>query len=41
MTTPVGAGADRAVMPAAFFGHGRPMNALELNRYTKAWRTFF
>jgi 4,5-DOPA dioxygenase extradiol len=28
------------VMPAAFFGHGSPMNALELNRYTSAWRTF-
>ncbi|MEU4643614.1 4,5-DOPA dioxygenase extradiol [Micromonospora sp. NPDC023814] len=28
------------VMPAAFFGHGSPMNALELNRYTSAWRAF-
>ena len=28
------------MMPAAFFGHGNPMNALESNRYTKAWRTF-
>lgn len=27
-------------MPAAFFGHGNPMNALELNRYTVAWRAF-
>src|SRR3954449_7795138 len=27
-------------MPAAFFGHGSPMNALELNRYTHAWRAF-
>jgi 4,5-DOPA dioxygenase extradiol len=27
-------------MPAAFFGHGSPMNALELNRYTAAWRAF-
>ena len=27
-------------MPAAFFGHGTPMNALDLNRYTRAWRTF-
>jgi 4,5-DOPA dioxygenase extradiol len=27
-------------MPAAFFGHGNPMNALETNRYTEAWRTF-
>ncbi|MEU2663580.1 4,5-DOPA dioxygenase extradiol [Micromonospora sp. DT46] len=29
-----------AVMPAAFIGHGSPMNALELNRYTQAWRAF-
>jgi 4,5-DOPA dioxygenase extradiol len=27
-------------MPAAFFGHGNPMNALEQNRYTQAWRAF-
>jgi 4,5-DOPA dioxygenase extradiol len=27
-------------MPAAFFGHGNPMNALETNRYTSAWRAF-
>ncbi|WP_416900744.1 4,5-DOPA dioxygenase extradiol [Micromonospora echinospora] len=27
-------------MPAAFFGHGSPMNALEVNRYTPAWRAF-
>jgi 4,5-DOPA dioxygenase extradiol len=27
-------------MPAAFLGHGNPMNALEHNRYTEAWRTF-
>ena len=26
--------------PAAFFGHGNPMNALEINRYTSAWRSF-
>lgn len=25
-------------MPAAFLGHGSPMNALEHNRYTEAWR---
>jgi 4,5-DOPA dioxygenase extradiol len=25
-------------MPAAFLGHGSPMNALETNRYTTAWR---
>src|SRR5689334_7312508 len=28
------------VMPAAFIGHGSPMNALEVNRYTQAWRDF-
>jgi 4,5-DOPA dioxygenase extradiol len=27
-------------MPAAFLGHGSPMNALESNRYTEAWRSF-
>ena len=27
-------------MPAAFIGHGNPMNALEHNRYTDAWRAF-
>jgi len=27
-------------MPAAFLGHGNPMNALEQNRYTEAWRAF-
>jgi 4,5-DOPA dioxygenase extradiol len=32
MTTPT--------MPAAFLGHGSPMNALERNRYTEAWRAF-
>ena len=29
-----------ALMPAAFFGHGNPMNALSDNRYTAAWRAF-
>lgn len=28
------------LMPAAFIGHGSPMNAIETNRYTEAWRTF-
>jgi 4,5-DOPA dioxygenase extradiol len=27
-------------MPAVFFGHGSPMNALDRNRYTEAWRSF-
>lgn len=27
-------------MPAAFLGHGNPMNALDDNRYTRAWRDF-
>ena len=27
-------------MPAAFVGHGTPMNALDRNRYTEAWRAF-
>jgi 4,5-DOPA dioxygenase extradiol len=28
------------LMPAAFLGHGNPMNALDHNRYTEAWQTF-
>jgi 4,5-DOPA dioxygenase extradiol len=27
-------------MPAAFIGHGSPLNTLEHNRYTEAWRAF-
>ena len=29
-----------ALMPAAFIGHGSPMNALDTNRYTDSWRVF-
>jgi 4,5-DOPA dioxygenase extradiol len=29
-----------ALMPAAFIGHGSPMNALDRNGYTEAWRAF-
>ena len=32
--------ATPAPMPAGFLGHGSPMNALERNRFTGAWRTF-
>lgn len=31
---------DPGLMPAAFLGHGTPMNALDRNRYTEAWRLF-
>lgn len=31
---------DINLTPAAFLGHGNPMNALEDNRYTRAWRSF-
>ena len=31
---------DVAPMPAVFIGHGNPMNTLDHNRYTEAWRTF-
>jgi 4,5-DOPA dioxygenase extradiol len=26
------------LMPAAFIGHGSPLNTLERNRYSTAWR---
>ncbi|WP_238333490.1 4,5-DOPA dioxygenase extradiol [Luteimonas marina] len=29
-----------SLMPATFLGHGSPMNALERNRFTEAWRAF-
>jgi 4,5-DOPA dioxygenase extradiol len=29
-----------SAMPAAFIGHGNPMNALETNRYTASWAAF-
>lgn len=31
---------EPTLMPAAFIGHGSPMNALEENRYTRAWQAF-
>ena len=31
---------DQRSMPAAFIGHGSPMNTLERNRFTEAWRAF-
>jgi 4,5-DOPA dioxygenase extradiol len=39
MTVQDGAG-ESGRIPAAFFGHGNPMNALDSNRYTVAWRAF-
>lgn len=38
MTSKTTAGPTR--MPAAFVGHGTPMNAVDDNRYTRAWRDF-
>ena len=39
-TTSAGQDGSGHLMPAAFLGHGNPMNALEQNRYTQAWRAF-
>ena len=39
-TLDTGSGDGSALMPAAFFGHGNPMNAISENRYTAAWRAF-
>src|SRR5690349_20595156 len=30
----------RDVLPAIFFGHGNPMNAIQTNIYTEGWRRF-
>lgn len=38
--TDVTANVARTLMRAAFVGHGSPMNAVENNRYTAAWRAF-
>jgi 4,5-DOPA dioxygenase extradiol len=40
MVIDAGSPTGSARMPAAFFGHGNPMNALEANRYTRAWQAF-
>ncbi|AFR50094.1 extradiol ring-cleavage dioxygenase III subunit B [Gordonia sp. KTR9] len=37
MTAGHATGPASGPMPAAFIGHGNPMNALERNRYTEAW----
>ena len=39
MSAPTQPAAPSTRMPAAFIGHGNPMNALEINRYTLAWRS--
>jgi 4,5-DOPA dioxygenase extradiol len=31
---------NMTAMPAVFFGHGSPMNTLQRNRHTDAWRAF-
>ena len=37
--TTTGQAPEDALMPAAFLGHGNPMNALAVNRYTTAWHS--
>ena len=38
--TQISTGGTPTLMPAAFIGHGSPMNAVESNRYTSAWAAF-
>ena len=33
-----GAARNGSRMPVVFFGHGSPMNTLDHNQYTEAWR---
>lgn len=40
ITKSKGTHVSTTTMPAAFLGHGNPMNALDRNRYTEAWRLF-
>ena len=39
-SAPVGHDPVPPTIPAGFLGHGNPMNALDRNRYTEAWRAF-
>jgi len=40
MNAYVGQTMSEHTMPAVFFGHGSPMNTLDRNRYTEAWKAF-